>query len=80
VLIVEVADTTLRYDRADKAAAYARNAIPEYWILDLQDRMLEVYRRPHRDGFGECAVLGADGRIAPLSAPAAVIAVADLLP
>lgn len=35
ILIVEVADTVLAYDRMNKAAAYARNAIPEYWDLNL---------------------------------------------
>ncbi len=46
VLVVEVADTTLAYDRTTKAALYARAGIPEYWIVNLQDRVVEVHREP----------------------------------
>ena len=44
LLIVEVSDSSLRHDSVRKLAAYARNGIPEYWILDLQRLQLEVYR------------------------------------
>lgn len=47
LLIVEVADTTLRYDRTVKAPLYARHGIAEYWILDLERRQIERYREPH---------------------------------
>jgi Uma2 family endonuclease len=46
VLVVEVADTTLQFDRTTKAALYARAGIPEYWIVNLADRVLEVHRQP----------------------------------
>jgi Uma2 family endonuclease len=45
-LVVEVADTSLDLDRGRKQAAYARAGIPEYWILNIPDRALEVYRDP----------------------------------
>jgi len=45
-LIVEVADSSLAYDRHRKAAVYAEGNIPEYWIINLQERLLEVYRHP----------------------------------
>ncbi len=45
-LVVEVADTTLAYDRERKAALYARAGIQEYWILNVIDRQLEIYRQP----------------------------------
>jgi Uma2 family endonuclease len=45
-LIVEIADSSLAYDRSRKAALYAEKQIPEYWIVNLQDRLLEVYRHP----------------------------------
>lgn len=48
LLVVEVSDTTLRRDRA-KAAVYARAGVPEYWIVDLTSRSVEVHREP-RDG------------------------------
>lgn len=46
LLVVEVSDSTLRYDRTVKASLYARAGIPEYWILNLIDRVLEVHRDP----------------------------------
>jgi Uma2 family endonuclease len=47
-LIVEVADSSLAYDRSRKAAVYAEAQIPEYWVVNLQDRLLEVYRHPKK--------------------------------
>jgi Uma2 family endonuclease len=49
VLVVEVSDSSLKYDRTTKASLYARAGIPEYWILNLLDRNLEVYRSPEPD-------------------------------
>jgi Uma2 family endonuclease len=46
LLIVEVADSSLGYDRLRKLAAYARAGVPEYWILDPDGATLEVYRAP----------------------------------
>src|SRR5262249_23775846 len=87
VLIVEVAETSLRYDRTQKASLYARSDIAEYWIVNLPDRQLEVYRDPQPDaaqpfGFGYASVriLGEQDRVSPLAAPGVAIAVADLLP
>ena len=44
LLIVEVSDTTLRYDREIKLPLYARHSIPEVWLLDLQSQQLHSYR------------------------------------
>jgi len=46
VLVIEVAQSSLSYDRAVKTSLYAKAGIPEYWILDLEHRQLEVYREP----------------------------------
>jgi Uma2 family endonuclease len=45
-LVVEIAQSALRIARGRKAAAYARGGIDEYWILNLEDRVLEVRRAP----------------------------------
>jgi len=84
-LIIEVSDTTLRYDQTKKAVLYAGNKIQEYWILNLKNRSLEVYRRPIRDkqlGFiyTEIQILTGKDSISPLAAPEAKIKVADILP
>jgi Uma2 family endonuclease len=83
VLVVEVADTTLRYDRQRKASVYARGGITDYWIVNLIDRVVEVYREPVQgdDGWYYRLIRAyTPGEIvAPLGTTAGV-AVADLLP
>jgi Uma2 family endonuclease len=79
-LIVEIADTSLGFDRLTKKRLYARNGIPEYWILDLNAAALEVYRDPRGDDFSSKQTIGRDGSIAPLSVPQAVVPIVDLLP
>jgi Uma2 family endonuclease len=85
--LVEVADTSLVSDREWKGSLYARARVPEYWIVNLADRGLEVYRdpRPAADaafGWRYTAIrrLSSSDILAPLGAPEARIAVADLLP
>lgn len=87
LLVVEVADTTLDYDREQKGSLYARAGIAEYWIVNLSDRRLEVYRDPAplsqaRYGWGLRTVRhhNSGERVAPLAVPQASVAVADLLP
>jgi len=79
VLVVEVADVSLAYDRTRKLAAYARAGIPEYWILDLNAENLEVCRRPMGEAYGERRILQAPDRVAPL-AGTGDLTVADILP
>jgi len=50
-LVVEVADTTQRYDRQVKLPLYARHGIPEVWIVDLESNALHVFRDPSADGY-----------------------------
>jgi Uma2 family endonuclease len=87
VLIVEVAYSGLRVARGRKATAYARNGIVDYWIVNLVDRTLEVYRDPRRRdairprwSYASIETLGSDDVVTPLAAPAARVRVADLLP
>ena len=46
LLVIEVADTSLQYDREVKVPLYARYAIPEAWVVDVANRAIEVYRDP----------------------------------
>jgi len=80
VLVVEVSDDSVRYDRTVKQRLYARARIPEYWILAVRDARLEVYREPGEDGYQSVTRLGAGETVAPLQRPDARIAVDDLLP
>jgi Uma2 family endonuclease len=52
LLVMEISDTTLAYDRDDKAQAYSRNGIQQYLLLNLQNQTLEDYREPNADGYG----------------------------
>lgn len=51
LLVVEIADSSLVYDRDRKVPLYARYGIPEVWIIDLQSSKLTIYLEPSRDGY-----------------------------
>jgi len=87
-LVVEVSDSSLRFDRKVKGSLYASARIPEYWLLNLRDSQLEVYRSPKRDktqrfGFrySTVQVLKRKEGVVPLALPKAnPIRIADMLP
>jgi len=80
LLLIEVADASLAYDREVKAPLYARAGLAEYWILDLQSDRLLVFRDPDPGaGRYRCVdCLARDERIAPLAFPDLEILVPDL--
>lgn len=80
LLICEVSDTTLAYDRTKKLAAYARVGIAEYWILDLSTERLEVYREPREGGYSVAQVFRSDESVEPVFGTRSPVAVKDLLP
>ncbi len=86
-LIIEVADSSLSYDRTYKASLYAKAGITDYWIVNLQERQIEVYRRPMVDAnarfgfsYADKMIFKEGDSVKPLVKPKAAIAVADLLP
>lgn len=79
LLLIEVADTTARYDREVKVPLYARHGIPEVWLFDLTQPQLEVYRNPVDGQYARVDEHRA-GRIAPECFPEAVIDLAELFP
>jgi Uma2 family endonuclease len=86
-LVVEVADSSLRLDRRLKGGLYARAALPEYWIVNLVEGVLEVYRAPEPAAdaaygwiYRSVEILRPPATVTPLAAPSARIPVADLLP
>lgn len=52
LLLIEVSDTTLRYDRDVKAALYARHAVPEVWIIDVKGEQAHCMREPKDGAYG----------------------------
>jgi len=79
VLVIEVADTTLLYDR-EKAKVYAEAGILDYWILNRSDTCLEVYREPQDRHYRSRTVLKAGELVSPLACPEASLPVVNLLP
>jgi Uma2 family endonuclease len=79
-LVIEVADSTLRLDRSTKARLYARAGIVEYWVLDIRDRRLFVYRDPAGDAYQTRLAFGESESVATLAHPDQSISVARLLP
>lgn len=85
MLVVEVSDSTLPLDRDRKRAIYARAGIPEYWIVNLVEHRLEIYRDPIGSA-GQPARYQVSRKaaptevVSPLSVPHVSIAVTDLLP
>jgi len=85
-LVIEVAESSLDYDRTTKGSLYAEARIPEYWIVNLIDGVVEVYRNPIREARGvrfsyssmERVPIGKT--IVPLAAPRARVKVRDLIP
>lgn len=80
VLVVEVSNTTLAFDQTNKVAVYAQAHIPEYWIVNLVDYRLEVYRDPRGDLYRTKVIYEVDDQLTPLAKPESTIDVADLLP
>jgi Uma2 family endonuclease len=80
LLLVEVADSSIGFDRGTKLPLYARCGIPEAWLVDLIKGVLEVHRDPARDGYRSVQRLRQGDRIAPQAFPDFVIAVESILP
>lgn len=87
LLVVEVSDTTLMYDRGRKARLYASRGIRDYWIVNLVDRQLEVRRQPVADGrepfghgYASLTIFRPTDVVTPLARRRAKINVSDLLP
>lgn len=87
VLVVEVSESSLAFDRSEKAGIYARAGLSDYWIVNLAERALEVRRdptpapaAPHGWAYRSVLTLRPPAMISPLAMPDAMIAVADLLP
>ena len=79
-LIIEVADTSLTFDREIKAKIYARSGIVDYWVLNVNERQLHVFREPAVDGYQSELILGEYGSISPLQFPTVNIAIQAMLP
>lgn len=78
-LIIEVADSSLRYDREEKAMLYAACAVPEYWVVNLRERVVEVYREPDAGGYRQLTTVPKGAGLQLLAFPDVELAVDDFL-
>lgn len=79
-LVVEVAGSSLRRDREVKGPIYARAGVPEYWLIDLRGRAVEVSRDPGPSGFGTVTRHAGDETLTPLRHPRLTLVIRDVLP
>jgi Uma2 family endonuclease len=78
LLIIEVANESLRYDRTTKLEVYAKSGVPEYWIVDCKAMAVEVYTQPSGKRYKRKRVLHDGDTLKPTKLPGIAIAVADL--
>lgn len=67
-----MADSTLSYDRNRKAKVYANANIPDYWVIDVKQQQLLVFREPDGDTYQIEQILGVGDAIAPVAFPEVV--------
>jgi Uma2 family endonuclease len=79
-IIVEVADTSLEKDRTTKLRCYATNGIPEYWIINLQNETIEMYREPADGEYRRRETMTRGGSVTPLFDDSLSFGVDALLP
>ncbi len=79
-LIIEVADSSLKFDCETKGKAYAQGKIADYWVLDVLNRQLYVFREPSEEGYQTKAILDENSTISPLQFPNLQISILSMLP
>ena len=76
LLVIEVSDTSLHFDRTVKLPVYAGAQVPEYWIVDLKGRRVDAYRAPRGDHYAEVATYISGDILALTAAPEIVVSLA----
>ncbi|PPC91262.1 MAG: hypothetical protein CTY34_04505 [Methylobacter sp.] len=79
LLLIEVADTSLAFDQTEKLKLYALHGIAEYWVLNLNDNCLEVYREPFGESYAEKTTLRSGDSINLSQIPELIIPVGTIL-
>jgi Uma2 family endonuclease len=79
-LLVEVADTTLNYDCQTKAKIYAQAGILDYWVIDIKNRQVHIFRDPTSIGYASHLILAESQIVSSLAFPTIVLPITSLLP
>ena len=80
LLLIEVSDSSVNYDRNEKLALYARAGIPEVWITVLPERVIEAHAEPVGGRYTQMRTYSPGGTIAPACFPDIALAVSEILP
>jgi Uma2 family endonuclease len=78
LLVIEVAETSLVYDRGEKAALYAEAGIPEYWVADTQGEVIEVNRESDGQRFRQSTRLTGAATVSPVAFPDVVVPLPEI--
>jgi len=79
LLLIEVSDASLEYDRGTKVPLYARAGIAEVWLVDLDGARIEVYRTPSGEGYRDVRGVSRGEMLSPSAFPDVVIPAAEVL-
>lgn len=79
LLVIEVSDSSLEHDREVKVPLYARSGIPEVWLVNLPERVIEVYRRATDQSYQSVERIGPGGTLSPLELSGVTLAASDVL-
>lgn len=79
-LLIEVSDTTLRFDVATKMPLYARAGIVEAWVVDVESGAVQVFRDPGAAGYGVSFTVAGGERLSARAVPQVAIKVSELFP
>jgi Uma2 family endonuclease len=79
-LVIEVADSTLKQDCEVKDKLYARSKIAEYWVIDINNRQVRIFRDPTPTGYGSQLILTETHSVSPLVFPEIALSIASILP
>jgi Uma2 family endonuclease len=79
LLLIEVAESSLSYDKGRKAPLYARAGIIEFWVVDLLNKAIQVYRKPSQKGYLETRQVRRGGRLSPQALPGLEVSADELL-
>ena len=78
LLLVEVSESSLAFDQSTKRALYARHGVEEYWVVDIPDKRVHVYRRPAGDGYPEAVECTLSDIVSPRALPAVQVTAGTL--
>lgn len=78
-LIAEIADSSLLKDLTTKLSIYARAKVPEYWVVDLENRRVEVFTEPSLASYRERRTVEHSGELSPVAFPDVLVRVADVI-